>query len=152
MIFATMNTNIRPATAADCPALWDLVHELAVYERAPEAHTATVAEYQRDLEAGIFEAQVAETDGHIVGIIIYHMAYSTWRGRMLYLEDFVVREAMRGSGIGTLLFRRFLEIAREKGCNLTKWQVLDWNTPAVNFYQKIGADIEKEWWNCKLPV
>lgn len=152
MIFAAMNVHIRPATVADCAKLWELVHELAVYERAPEAHTATVADYERDLAAGIFEALVAEVDGLVVGMAFYYMTYSTWRGRMLYLEDFVVSEAMRGSGVGMLLFRRFLEVAREKGCVLTKWQVLDWNTPAVNFYEKVGADIEKEWWTCKLFV
>ncbi len=155
--------NIRPATIDDMPAIHALVRELAVYEKEPEAHTATIEEYKRDFEAGIFEAHVAEdvdiTDGtsrdsregsKIVGMIFYYMAYSTWRGRMLYLEDFVVTEKYRQYGVGQKLFDTFLDIARQKDCFLTKWQVLDWNTPAVNFYNKNQAVIEKEWWNAKI--
>ena len=157
-----MNIHIRPATVADLPAVHALVRELAVYENAPEQHTATIEEYQRDFEAGIFEAHVAvdasNTDlfreyregGKIVGMIFYYMAYSTWRGRMLYLEDFVVTESYRKYGVGQKLYDTFLEIARQKDCFLTKWQVLDWNTPAVNFYEKNKATIEKEWWNAKV--
>ena len=150
-----MNIQIRPATVDDLPAIHDLVHELAVYENAPEQHTATIEEYKRDFEAGIFESHVAvDTDntegGQIVGMIFYYMAYSTWRGRMLYLEDFVVTESYRKYGVGQLLFETFLEVARQKDCFLTKWQVLDWNTPAVNFYEKNKAVIEKEWWNGKI--
>ena len=155
-----MNIEIRPAVAADMPAVHALVRELAIYEKAPEAHTATVEDYVRDLELGIFEAQIAiekpplgvggTEGGEVLGMILYHMAYSTWRGRMLYLEDFVVTESHRQFGIGQLLFDKFLEVAREKDCFLVKWQVLDWNTPAVKFYEKIGATIEREWWNGKI--
>ncbi|MBL7816437.1 MAG: GNAT family N-acetyltransferase [Saprospiraceae bacterium] len=149
------NIIIRPATIDDIPAIHALVYELAVYENEPQAHTATIEEYRRDFEAGIFEAQVAiDTEntegGQIVGMIFYYMAYSTWRGRMLYLEDFVVTEKYRQFGVGQRLFDTFLEVARQKDCFLTKWQVLDWNTPAVNFYQKNKAIIEKEWWNGKI--
>jgi GNAT superfamily N-acetyltransferase len=150
-----MNIQIRPATVDDLPAIHGLVHVLAVYENAPEQHTATIEEYKRDFEAGIFESHVAvdtdNTEGRqIVGMIFYYMAYSTWRGRMLYLEDFVVTESYRKYGVGQLLFETFLEVARQKDCFLTKWQVLDWNTPAVNFYEKNKAVIEKEWWNGKI--
>lgn len=150
-----MNIQIRPATIDDLPAIHALVHELAVYENAPEQHTATIEEYKRDFEAGIFESHIAvdtdNTEGEaIVGMIFYYMAYSTWRGRMLYLEDFVVTENYRKYGVGQQLFETFLEVARQKDCFLTKWQVLDWNTPAVNFYEKNKAIIEKEWWNGKI--
>ena len=158
-----MNINIRLATRADLKAMHALVHELAIYERAPEAHTATVADYERDHDAGIFEAQVAEdldtleaaTEGgamrpKIVGMVWYHFAYSTWRGRMMYLEDFVVTENYRRYGLGQLLFERFLAVAKAKDCRLVKWQVLDWNEPAILFYEKMGATIEKEWWNGKI--
>ena len=107
------NIVIRMATEADMPAIHALVHELAVYERAPEAHTATVEDYLRDFKAGIFESHVAvSTDaslgkqGEIVGMIFYYMAYSTWKGRMLYLEDFVVTENYRQYGVGQMLFER----------------------------------------------
>jgi GNAT superfamily N-acetyltransferase len=147
------NILIRPATESDLPAIHALVHELAVYENAPEQHSATLETYIRDYHAGIFEAQIAvDTEGEekIVGMIFYYMAYSTWRGRMLYLEDFVVTEAYRRHGVGQLLFDKFIKIGREKDCFLVKWQVLDWNTPAVNFYEKNQAIIEKEWWNGKI--
>jgi GNAT superfamily N-acetyltransferase len=150
----TPNIIIRSANLNDIPAIHALVRELAVYENAPEQHTATVEEYTRDMKAGIFEAHVAvDTEGgndKVVGMIFYYMAYSTWRGRMLYLEDFVVTENYRRYGVGQLLFNQFLEVAKEKDCFLTKWQVLDWNTPAVNFYEKNEAIIEKEWWNAKI--
>lgn len=155
-----MNINIRLATRDDLSAMYDLVHELAIYELAPEAHTATVQDYERDFEAGIFEAQIAEdldaqtADGSqcpkIVGMVWYHFAYSTWRGRMMYLEDFVVTESYRRYGLGQQLFEAFLGAARAKDCRLVKWQVLDWNEPAIKFYEKMGATIEKEWWNGKI--
>ncbi|MDZ7876876.1 MAG: GNAT family N-acetyltransferase [Saprospiraceae bacterium] len=153
-----MNIEIRPATIADMPAVHALVRELAVYENAPEQHTATIEAYEKDFYEGIFEVQLAiDTDltegaEQIVGMIFYHFAYSTWRGRMMYLEDFVVTESYRQCGVGQLLFDRFLSISAEKGCVMTKWQVLDWNTPAVKFYEKNKATIEKEWWNGKISL
>ena len=151
------NIVIRMATEADMPAIHALVHELAVYERAPEAHTATIEDYLRDFKAGIFESHVAvSTDaslgkqGEIVGMIFYYMAYSTWKGRMLYLEDFVVTENYRQYGVGQMLFETFLEIARQKECRLVKWQVLDWNEPAIKFYRKNEAIIENDWYNGKI--
>ncbi len=142
---------IRRATLEDLVAIHNLVRELAVYERAEHEFIASVEDYRKDFEAGIFQALVAELpEGGVVGMALYHFAYSTWKGRMMYLEDFVVSEAFRGRGIGRLLFDAFLEEAWAQGCRLVKWQVLDWNKPALNFYQKYGALIEKEWWNGKL--
>jgi GNAT superfamily N-acetyltransferase len=148
------NISIRPATEVDMPAIHDLVHELAVYEKAPEAHTANLEDYLRDFKAGVFEAYVAidTTNEKVVGMIFYYMAYSTWKGKMLYLEDFVVTETYRKYGIGQMLFDTFLEVARQKECILTKWQVLDWNEPAVKFYEKNKATIETEWWNAKIFI
>ena len=151
------NIIIRLAKEADMPAIHALVHELAVYERAPEAHTATVEDYLRDFKAGIFESHVAVNmdkslgkQGEVVGMIFYYMAYSTWKGRMLYLEDFVVTESYRQYGVGQMLFETFLEIARQKECRLVKWQVLDWNEPAIKFYRKNEAIIENDWYNGKI--
>lgn len=145
-----MSVLIRKATTADLPAIHDLVRELAIYERAEDAFTATLADYAADFEAGIYEALVAEVQGEIRGMALYYMAYSTWKGRMLYLEDFVVRQTQRRSGLGQLLFEAFVAEAKKKGCRLIKWQVLDWNEPALAFYQKNDAIIEKEWWNGKI--
>lgn len=145
-----MTIKIRPALLTDMSAIHALVHELAVYERAPEAHITTIEDFESDFNAGVFEALVAEDKGVVVGMALYNLAYSTWKGRMLYLEDFVVTEAYRQFGVGQLLFDAFLHEAREKKCRLVKWQVLDWNTPAIKFYEKNNAIIETEWYNGKI--
>lgn len=145
-----MEISIRKAKPGDLPAVHSLVRDLAVYERAEHEFIASLKEYQEDFKAGIFEALVAENDAVVVGMALYYMTYSTWKGRMLYLEDFVIRESHRGRGIGRLLFDGFLKEARENGCRLVKWQVLDWNEPALNFYRKYDAIIEKNWWNGKI--
>lgn len=141
---------IRPATEADIPAIHALVYELAVYEKEPEAVVTTPDEYLADFRAGLFSALVAEVDGQIAGMMLYFMAYSTWKGKMLYLDDFVVNEAYRRYGIGQKLYDAFLAEAQRLGCRLAKWQVLDWNEPAINFYRKNEAIIETGWWNVKV--
>ncbi len=141
---------IRPATEADIPAIHALVFELAVYEKEPEAVVTTPDEYLADFRAGLFSALVAEVDGQIAGMTLYFMAYSTWKGKMLYLDDFVVNEAYRRYGIGQKLYDAFLAEAQRLGCRLAKWQVLDWNKPAINFYRKNEAIIETGWWNVKV--
>ncbi len=138
------------ATLADMEAVHQLVNELAIYEKEPEAFVAPLSAYQEDFKNGIFEVQVAETNGKIIGMVFYYMAYSTWKGRMLYLEDFVVAQDWRGKGVGQMLFDRFLQTAHEKKCAMVKWQVLDWNEPAINFYEKNGATVEKGWYNVKI--
>lgn len=145
-----MQIDIRKATAADIPAMHHLVRALAIYERAEDQFVATVEEYERDFAAGIYQTIVAEAEGKVVGMALYYMAYSTWKGKMLYLEDFVVFEDYRRYGIGQMLFDAFLEAARQEGCRLVKWQVLDWNEPALRFYEKNEAIIEREWWNGKI--
>lgn len=146
------NMQIRKATRADLPAIHGLVAELAEYERAPQEFVASLSDYEQDFEAGIFQALVAEESGVVTAMVLYHLAYSTWKGRMMYLEDFVVTVDRRGQGIGQLLFDAFLAEARAQGCRLVKWQVLDWNEPALNFYAKYEAIIEKDWWNGKLRL
>lgn len=145
-----MTVSIRKATQKDLPFVHDMVRGLAIYEKEEAAFTATLAAYERDFEAGWFECQVAEYEGNIVGMIIYYETFSTWKGRMLYLEDFFVKEDARRLGVGQKLFDVFHDIARQKECKMTKWQVLDWNTPAVKFYEKNKAIIEKGWWNVKI--
>ena len=145
------NINIRKATLSDVEAIRGLVVELAVYEKEPDAVTATLADYKSNFENNWFECQVAELDNEVVGMILYYNTYSTWKGRMLYLEDFVVSEKHRRKGIGELLFERLFEVAKEKEVKLVKWQVLDWNEPAINFYKKYkGMEMEENWNNCKV--
>ncbi len=143
-------THIRQATAADIPAIYELVYDLAVYEKEPEALTATVEDYHRDFAEGCFEAILAEQEGKIQGMALYYDTYSTWKGKMLYLEDFVVKTEQRGLGIGQLLFDALLEVGRSKEAKLVKWQVLEWNEPAVKFYEKNKAIIDKTWWTGKI--
>ncbi len=142
--------NIRPAGAEDLPAMHALMYELAVYEQSPESVEATVEEYRQDFGNGLFEGLIAESEGRVVGMALYFMAYSSWKGKMLYLDDLVVTEAYRRRGIGQLLLDAFLAEARRRGCRLAKWQVLDWNQPAVDFYKKNQAVIETDWWNVKI--
>ncbi len=141
---------IRKATLEDLPAIHGLVRELAIYEKAEEEFTATLSDYESDFKENIFEALVAEKEDRIVGMALYYMTYSTWKGKMLYLEDFVVNEALRRIGIGQQLFDAVLNEAKTKGCRLLKWQVLDWNEPAIGFYEKNKATIEKGWYNGKI--
>ncbi len=127
-----------------------LVCELADYERGLHKVITTPLSYTKDFEDGIFDAIVAEVEGEIVGMALYFMAYSTWRGRMMYLEDFIVKESMRGQGIGAKLFDVFLQESRNKGVALVKWQVLRWNEPAINFYKKYEVDLDDEWVDGKI--
>jgi len=145
-----MSILIRKATPDDIPAIHALVRELAIYENAEQEFVATREDYLRDFLAGTFDAIVAEQDAQVIGMVFFYMAYSTWKGRMMYLEDFVVYEQYRRSGVGQLLFDAFLAEAKKQNCVLAKWQVLDWNEPAINFYRKNNATIEQEWYNGKL--
>ena len=141
---------IRNAQKKDIPAIYQMVKDLAEYEKSPESVTATISDYYTDFEENIFECIVAEIDSSIIGIALFYMTYSTWRGRMLYLEDFIVKESYRKSGIGQLLFEEVIKIAKSKKAVLLKWQVLDWNEPAINFYKKYDTIFENEWLNGKL--
>ncbi len=145
-------TNIRLATKQDCPRLLELINELALYEKAPLEVTVTLKEFE---DAGfgdkpVWKAFVAEHKGIIIGLALYYVRYSTWKGCRLYLEDLVVTEEFRGKGIGKSLFDRIIVEAKEQGFNGMTWQVLDWNDPALNFYKKYEAGIEPGWLNASL--
>lgn len=147
-----MNINIRVAERDDCPRLLELIHELANYEKAPQEVTVTLVEFE---DAGfgqrpVWKAFVAEVDGVIQGFALYYIRYSTWKGCRLFLEDFIVTEEMRGRGLGKLLFDTIIREAKEKGFNGMSWQVLDWNEPALRFYQKYNAATEAGWLNASL--
>lgn len=145
-----MQTIIRKASSEDLADIYELVRDLAIYEKAEAAFVAPLEVYKENFEKDVFDAIVAEVNGKVVGMCLYYLTFSTWKGRMLYLEDFVVKEEYRRTGIGQLLFDEFIQEAKRLDCQLTKWQVLDWNTPAVKFYEKNKATIEKEWWNAKI--
>ncbi|MEO6150763.1 MAG: GNAT family N-acetyltransferase [Mucilaginibacter sp.] len=147
-----MQVHLRVAVKDDCRRILELVNELALYERAPQEVTVTLAEFE---DAGfgekpVWKAFVADVDGLIVGFALYYIRFSTWKGCRLYLEDFLVTETMRGRNIGKLLFDRIILEAQELGFNGVSWQVLDWNDPAINFYKKYNAAIEAGWLNASL--
>ncbi|OEK07514.1 GNAT family N-acetyltransferase [Roseivirga misakiensis] len=143
---------IRKGTPEDLTQVFDLVMELAIYEKAPHEVENSVAQMLEDGfgEKPIFEFFVAELDGKIAGTAIYYYRYSTWKGKALYLEDLVVSEPARGKGLGKKLLDAIVLEAREVNAKQVRWQVLDWNEPAINFYKKLGADLDPEWINCTL--
>lgn len=143
---------IREGKKADLPQVLNLVKELAEYEKALVQVTNTVERMEQDAfgEHSVFGFFVAEKNQSIVGISLYYYRYSTWKGKRLYLEDIVVTQQERGSGIGKMLFDQTMKLALEKNCSGLVWQVLDWNEPAINFYKKYGATFDAEWVNCSL--
>ncbi|MDT8448685.1 MAG: GNAT family N-acetyltransferase [Wenzhouxiangellaceae bacterium] len=139
---------IRPARPGDEPQLIELIRELAVYEKAPDEAVATPELIGRALFGGrpTAEAVIAEWDGDAAGFALWFHNFSTWLGRPgLYLEDLFVRESMRGRGIGKALLLHLAGIARERGCGRMEWSVLDWNRPAIEFYESLGAKAMDEW-------
>ena len=206
--------NIRRATREDCPAMLELIRELAVYEKAPnevtvdpthfeesgfgekpvwwgfvveeeveeveaveevegiekietviKAQKVKVNEMVEEVNEEILSASTSSTSSTastastpstlstpIIAFALYYIRYSTWKGQVMYLEDILVTEEMRGKGIGSMLMDRLLEEAKEKGFKRISWQVLDWNEPAINFYKKYGASFDGEWVNVNLLV
>ncbi len=147
-----MEFSIRKAERKDCIRIMELVRELALFEKAPEQVTVTQEHFE---ESGfgdnpVWWGYVAEHEGNIVAAAIYYIRYSTWKGQRMYLEDIIVNEAYRGKGIGTMLFEKLIEEAKEKKFTGMMWQALDWNTPALDFYKKFGASFDEGWVNCHL--
>ena len=140
---------IRPARPDDVPAILDLIRELAVYEREPvETVEATVAGLQAVLFAPQPQvwAHVAELDGEVVGTAVWFVNFSTWTGRHgMHLEDIVVSERARGTGLGVALFEELRRICVERGYPRFEWHMLDWNTDAAQFYERRGARVLDEW-------
>jgi GNAT superfamily N-acetyltransferase len=147
------NIVIRRAVKEDCERLMELIHELAIFEKAPEEMTVTLDHF---VESGfgkkpVWWAFVAEVNEVVEGFALYYIRYSTWKGQRMYLEDILVSEEFRGKGIGKLLFDKLIEEAKEKKLNGIVWQVLDWNEPAINFYKKnSGVNFDSAWMNCSI--
>jgi GNAT superfamily N-acetyltransferase len=140
--------NIRPATVNDAALILKFIRDLAEYERDPQAVTASEADLVRDGFGGDpkFRVVIAEWDRKPVGFALFFYNYSTWLGRPgLYLEDVFVRPEFRGKGIGKTLLLHLARLAVEENCGRFQWQVLDWNTPSIRFYESLGAKVMKEW-------
>ena len=139
-----VNIIIRKANSDDVKDILRLLIELAIFEKEPDAVKVTEQKLRRDgfRENPKYQCIIAEIDKTIVGLAFYTPRYSTWVGDTLHLEDLIVTEKMRGKGIGTLLYKSFLEEAKRRDVNRVEWSVLDWNKPAINFYKKTGAIID----------
>lgn len=147
-----MSYLLRKATKEDCPRLLELIKELAEFENAPDEVTVSMDEF---IDAGfgkepVWEAFVIEIQGIIQGMALYYIRYSTWKGRRIYLEDIIVTEEMRGKGYGKILFEKVLQTAKDRNYAGMVWQVLDWNTPAIDFYKKYDAEFDGGWLNGML--
>lgn len=143
---------IRKGVESDLSAVHKLIRALAIYEKAPDQVETTVESMKQDGfgENPLFGFFVAEIPGRIVGLSLYYYRYSTWKGKLLYLEDLIVLEEYRRSGIGRKLMDATIREAKIQQCNGIQWQVLDWNIPAIEFYNQYQPLLDAEWVNCRL--
>ncbi len=139
--------NIRKGEKKDMEAILELIQELATFEKEPDAVVVTVANLERDGFGltPLFHTFIAEVNGEIVGMALYYYRYSTWKGKTIHLEDLIVKEKMRGSGLGFALYSKIIEQGKLDEVRRIEWNVLDWNKPAIDFYIKSGARILDDW-------
>ena len=147
-----MKITIREGIKKDLPTVLELIKELADFENARDQVTITLEDLEKDGFGGNpwYWFLVAEKDNEIVGLSFYWIRYSTWKGKFLFLEDFVIKEEYKRQGIGSKLFEETIKVCQKLNLNGMIWQVLDWNTSAIKFYKKYNANISKEWLNGKL--
>ena len=138
---------IRKATANDMPSVLELIQELATFEKEPDAVVVTVDDLIRDgfLENPLFQCFVAEEENNIIGMALYYYRYSTWKGKTIHLEDLIVKENKRGTGAGFALYKEIIKQGKAENVRRIEWNVLDWNTPAIDFYEKSGAKVLGDW-------
>ncbi len=138
---------IRKGEKKDMPSVLELIQELAIFEKEPDAVVVTVADLERDGfgEKPLFYTFIAELEGNIVGMALYYYRYSTWKGKTIHLEDLIIKEEMRGSGLGFALYSEIIVQGKRDNVRRIEWNVLDWNTPAIDFYIKSGAKVLDDW-------
>ncbi|MDX2189037.1 MAG: GNAT family N-acetyltransferase [Bacteroidota bacterium] len=146
--------NIRKGNINDAFSIYELIKELATYEKAADKMEVPFEQFKADGFGTnpFYYTIVAEFDSKIIGVCLYYNRYSTWKGKRLYIEDIIVTEAHRAKGIGKMLMDATIEEAITTKCNGILWQVLDWNDPAINFYKKYGAWFDDEWINAGLTT
>ena len=142
-----LKMNIRKGRKEDMPAVLSLIQELAAFEKEPEAVALTAADLERDgfQDNPLFFVFVAELDNEIVGMALYYYRYSTWKGKTIHLEDLIVKEKMRGLGLGYQLYSAVINQGKKDQVRRIEWAVLDWNKPAIDFYVKSGARVLEDW-------
>ena len=138
---------IRKALKKDMPSVLELIQELAIFEKEPDAVVVTVDDLIRDGFSAnpLFQCFVAEVDGEIIGMALYYYRYSTWKGKTIHLEDLIVKENKRGTGAGFALYKEIIKQGKAENVRRIEWNVLDWNTPAIDFYEKSGAKVLGDW-------
>jgi GNAT superfamily N-acetyltransferase len=139
---------IRKGTPKDMQAVLDLIIELAVFEKEPNAVVVTLEDLVRDgfQDQPLFHTFIAEKDNVIIGVALYYYRYSTWKGKTIHLEDLVVKESERGTGAGLALYTEIIKQGKKDNVRRIEWNVLDWNTNAINFYKKSGAKVLEDWY------
>lgn len=142
-----MEYKIRTAIIEDMPQVLSLIKELAVFEREPDAVIITVEDLEKEGFGAhpLFKCFVAEVDNEIVGMALVYFRFSTWKGRTIHLEDLIVKEKMRGSGVGSALYKEVINYAKSQNAKRVEWVVLDWNEGAIKFYERSGAKILDDW-------
>ena len=140
-------TQVRLATKFDMPRVLELIHQLAVFEKEPQAVEVSLSDLENDGfgEQPKFTCFVAEVDKVVEGIALVYTRYSTWKGEVLHLEDLIVSERCRGKGLGTQLLDTVVNYGKSKAVKRISWEVLDWNEPAIEFYEKKGANVMRHW-------
>ena len=138
---------IRKATEKDMPFVLELIRELAIFEKEPDAVVVTVDDLVRDgfSENPLFQCFVAEVENEIIGMALFYYRYSTWKGKTIHLEDLIVKESKRGTGAGFALYKEIIQQGKAENVRRIEWNVLDWNTPAIDFYEKSGAKVLGDW-------
>jgi GNAT superfamily N-acetyltransferase len=146
--------NIRRATKEDIGLVRDLVMELAIFEKAPEEVTSSIADYIQEgfSDNPLFTANLIYLNDELAGFSLWYYRFSTWKGRRFYLEDLYIKEAFRGRGLGRKLINEAIEEAKRMKCTGMMWQVLDWNQPAIDFYNTLGVKMDAGWLNVHLDL
>ena len=145
-------TNIRKALIGDAPFLLNNIKALADFEKAPDAVHLTLEQLTKDGfgDSPLFQALVLELDSEPVGMALFYYRYSTWKGKSLYLEDLYVMPEHRGNKLGLITMKYLAQFAVTNKCKRFEWQVLDWNLPAIKFYNSLNAELDSEWINCRI--
>jgi GNAT superfamily N-acetyltransferase len=143
---------IRKGQEKDMPAVLDLIKQLAIFEKEPEAVEVSLEDLIRDgfSSPPLFNTFLAEVEGKIVGMALYYYRYSTWKGKTIHLEDLIVNEAFRGTGAGMALYSEIIKQGKKDNVRRIEWAVLDWNRNAISFYEKTGARVLKDWYQVHM--